>query len=81
MAIRARDSRRFVLGVLAAALLWLLLWYPNISGLPLPAAFASLYQFLLPTWNWAFQFAVNTVVFALTQEGSITHRLMDSVRH
>lgn len=26
------------------------------------------------------QFGINTVVFALTQEGSITHRLMDSVR-
>ena len=26
------------------------------------------------------QFAVNLIVFALTQEGSITHRLMESVR-
>jgi len=34
--------------------------------------------------NWdperALQFAVNLIVFALTQEGSITHRLMDSIR-
>ena len=58
--LRARDPRRFVLGVLAAAVLWLLLWYPNISGLPLPADFAHLYQGLLPTWNWDFQFSVNT---------------------
>ena len=28
----------------------------------------------------ALQFAVNTIVFALTQEGSITHRLMESVK-
>jgi hypothetical protein len=28
-----------------------------------------------------FQFAVNTIVLALTQEGSITHRLMESVRY
>ena len=28
----------------------------------------------------ALQFAVNVIVFALTQEGSITHRLMESVR-
>ena len=28
----------------------------------------------------AFRFAVNTIIFALTQEGSITHRLMESVR-
>ncbi len=60
LVMRARDARRFVLGVLAVAMLWLLLWYPNISGLPLPSDFASLYQGLLPTWNWDFQFAVNT---------------------
>jgi len=28
-----------------------------------------------------FQFGINTIVFALTQEGSITRRLMDSIRH
>ncbi|MEX1334070.1 MAG: phospholipid carrier-dependent glycosyltransferase [Candidatus Limnocylindrales bacterium] len=58
--LRARDPRRFVLGVLIAAGLWLLLWYPNISGLPLPDELAHLYQGLLPTWNYDFQFAVNT---------------------
>jgi hypothetical protein len=60
LVLRARDPRRFVLGVLAAALLWLLVFYPNLSGLPLPSDLASLYQGLLPTWNWDFQFAVNT---------------------
>jgi hypothetical protein len=34
--------------------------------------------------NWdggpTFRFGVNTIVFALTQEGSITHRLMESVQ-
>ncbi len=60
LTLRARDPRRFVLGVLVAALLWLLLWYPNISGLPLPSDLAHLYQGLLPTWNWDFQFSVNT---------------------
>jgi hypothetical protein len=59
-ALHARDPRRLVLGVLGAAGLWLLLWYPNIAGLPLPNDFAYLYQGLLPTWNWDFQFAVNT---------------------
>jgi hypothetical protein len=28
----------------------------------------------------AFQFGINTIIFALTEEGSITHRLMESVR-
>ena len=60
LVLRARDPRRFVLGVLAAALVWLLLWYPNLSGLPLPSEFASAYQYVLPTWDWSFQFAVNT---------------------
>jgi hypothetical protein len=59
LVLRARDPRRLVLGVLAAALVWLLVWYPNISGLPLPDELAHLYQGLLPAWNWDFQFAVN----------------------
>jgi hypothetical protein len=45
--------------VLGAAALWFLVWYPNLSGLPLPSDVASAYQGLLPTWNWDFQFAVN----------------------
>ena len=60
LVLRARVPRRFVLGVIAAALLWLVIWYPNLSGLPLPGDLAHLYQGLLPTWNWDFQFAVNT---------------------
>ena len=27
------------------------------------------------------QFGINTIIFALTQEGSITHRLMESIRY
>jgi hypothetical protein len=60
LTLHARDPRRFVLGVLGAAVLWLLLWYPNLSGLPMPPQLAGLYQALLPTWNHAFQFATNT---------------------
>jgi hypothetical protein len=60
LTLRARDPRRLVLGVLAASVLWLVVWYPNISGLPLPTDLAGIYQGLLPTWNWDFQFAVNT---------------------
>jgi Gpi18-like mannosyltransferase len=58
--LRASDPRRVVLATLGAAALWLLVWYPNLSGLPLPSDLAPLYQGLLPTWNWDFQFAVNT---------------------
>ena len=35
--------------------------YPNISALPLPAAIVNAYQGLLPTYLYAFQFAVNTI--------------------
>ena len=59
LVLRARDSRRFALGILAAAVLWFVAWYPNLSGLPLPNSIANIYQGLLPTWNYDFWFAVN----------------------
>ena len=34
----------------------------------------------MPQQQRALQFGVNTIVFALTQEGSITHRVMGEVR-
>jgi hypothetical protein len=57
--LRARDARRFALGLVAAAGLFLLIWYPNLSGLPLPNGLATSFQGLLPTWTYDFQFAVN----------------------
>ena len=59
LVVRARDPRRFALGVVAAAVLFLLIWYPNLTGLPLPNGLASAFQGLLPTWTYDFQFAVN----------------------
>ena len=56
----ARDARRFVLGALGAMVFWFILWYPNISGLPLPAALHNAYQGFLPTYLYPFQFWVNT---------------------
>ena len=55
----ARDARRFVLGALGAMAFWFILWYPNISGLPLPAALHNAYQGFLPTYLYPFQFWVN----------------------
>jgi hypothetical protein len=57
--LRARDARRFALGLVVAAALFLLIWYPNLSGLPLPNGLATAFQGLLPTWTYDFQFAVN----------------------
>jgi hypothetical protein len=59
LVMRARDPRRLVLGILAAAAVWFIVWYPNIAGLPLPSAIAHVYQGILPSWNWDFQFTVN----------------------
>jgi Gpi18-like mannosyltransferase len=55
----ARDSRRFVAGALGAMAFWFVLWYPNISALPLPVALHNAYQGFLPTYLYPFQFAVN----------------------
>ena len=52
----ARDARRFVIGLVTAAVAWFLVFYPNISALPLPGVVANAYQGILPTWVYAFQF-------------------------
>jgi len=57
----ARDAHRFVIGAMVAIVSWFVVVYPNISALPLPAAIASAYQGILPTYLYAFQFPVNTV--------------------
>jgi hypothetical protein len=59
LVLGARDSRRLALGVLAAVVIWFVAWYPNLTGLPLPNSIANIYQGLLPTWNYDFQFSVN----------------------
>ena len=57
----ARDSRRFVIGALVAIVGWFVVVYPNFSALPLPTAIANVYQGVLPTYLYAFQFPVNNV--------------------
>ena len=37
-----------------------MIWYPNISALPLPSTVVNAFQGLLPTYLYAFQFPVNT---------------------
>ena len=57
--LRARDSRRFAVGVLSAVVVWFVVFYPNFSGLPVPLALSQIHLGLLPTWNWSFQFGAN----------------------
>jgi hypothetical protein len=59
LVLRARDPRRFAVGVAVMATLWFVVWYPNIAALPLPSSFVNMYQGLLPTWIYDFQFTVN----------------------
>ena len=58
--LAARDARRFVIGIGVAVTAWFVLWYPNLSALPLPSTVVNAYQGFLPTYLYAFQFPVNT---------------------
>ncbi len=46
---------RWAIGIIA---LVALLWYPNWSALPLPTGLHNVYQGIIPTWTWSFQFGV-----------------------
>jgi hypothetical protein len=61
LVISARDARRFTLGLVAAIAIFFLVWYPNLSGLPLPSEIFNAYQGFLPTYVYPFQFPVSTV--------------------
>jgi amino acid transporter len=59
VAVTARDPRRFALGICASGGLAFLVLYPNLSALPMPNNIVSVYNGLLPTWLYGFQFSVN----------------------
>jgi hypothetical protein len=57
--LTARDARRFVAGVVSAATVFFIVFYPNIAALPMPSSVFNAYQGVLPTWLYPFQFPVN----------------------
>jgi hypothetical protein len=57
----ARDARRFVGGAVLAIVGTAIFFYPNIAALPLPAPIVNMYQGILPTYVYPFQFPVSTV--------------------
>ena len=70
----ATSPRRFAVGAVLVAAFVFVLFYPNLSGLPLPAGIYNWYQGLLPTWLYPFQFPVNTdppVTVALASPGPV----------
>jgi hypothetical protein len=64
VALTARNPRRFVLGACSFAIITFLILYPNLSALPLPSTIINVYEALLPTWFYGFQFSVNLQVAA-----------------
>jgi hypothetical protein len=59
VAFTAHNPRRYVLGACAFAIAVFVALYPNLSALPLPNAIINVYEALLPTWFYGFQFSVN----------------------
>jgi LysM repeat protein/4-amino-4-deoxy-L-arabinose transferase-like glycosyltransferase len=57
--LTARNPRRFVLGACAFVVVAFLALYPNLSALPMPNAIINVYNGLLPTWFYGFEFSVN----------------------
>jgi dolichyl-phosphate-mannose--protein O-mannosyl transferase len=55
----ATNPRRFVLGACVFAIAAFLALYPDLSALPLPNAILGIYDGILPTWFYGFQFSVN----------------------
>ncbi|HEX7496511.1 MAG TPA: phospholipid carrier-dependent glycosyltransferase [Candidatus Limnocylindrales bacterium] len=64
IALNAQNPRRFVLGVCSVAVVAFIALYPNLSALPMPNAIIGVYNGLLPTWLYGFQFSVNQQVSA-----------------
>jgi hypothetical protein len=68
----ARDPRRFVIGAFGAMAIWFVVFQPDIAALPVPTGITRLFQTLpLSTYNYDFQFAVNTASATTTSVVSI----------
>ncbi len=68
----ARDPRRFVIGAFGAMAIWFVVFQPDIAALPVPTGIARLFQTLpLSTYNYDFQFAVNTASATTTNVVSV----------
>ncbi len=64
--LATRDARRFVGGLVIAIVVTFIVFYPNISALPLPSSMVNAYQGLLPTYLYDFQFPVSTIARSST---------------
>ena len=62
IALTAVEPRRFVLAFCSIAVVAFIALYPNLSALPMPSTIVSVYQGMLPTWLYGFEFSVNQQV-------------------
>jgi hypothetical protein len=62
IALTAVEPRRFVLAFCSVAVVAFIALYPNLSALPMPSTIVSVYQGMLPTWLYGFEFSVNQQV-------------------
>ncbi len=60
LAWRSRNGRHLVVGLAVAMCLVSLALYPSLSGLPIEASLTRWVTSLLPTWDYAWQFSVNS---------------------
>ncbi len=60
LAWHTHDGRRLIVGLVVVKTLVSVALYPSLSGLPVPDFIASWATTLLPTWDYGWQFAVNT---------------------
>jgi hypothetical protein len=72
IALTSRNPRRYVLGACAFAIVAFVALYPNLSALPLPNTIINVYEGLLPTWFYGFQFSVNLQAAAQVSPASAT---------
>ena len=72
IALTARNPRRYVLGACSFAVVAFVALYPNLSALPLPSTIINVYEGLLPTWFYGFQFSVNLQVSNQVSPSSAT---------
>jgi hypothetical protein len=70
------SPRRYVLGVCGFAVVVFVALYPNLSALPMPQAITGIYNSILPTWLYGFQFSVNQQVSQTIQLLGINSALM-----
>jgi 4-amino-4-deoxy-L-arabinose transferase-like glycosyltransferase len=57
--LTARNPRRFVLGVCIFGIVAFVALYPDLSALPMPNAILGIYDGVMPTWFYGFQFSDN----------------------